>query len=92
MYMQYKCGCRTGSPFMWNHPNEQRPSMFMDDPMFRVSKSGRSLSQASTENVEKARANGSVAGYIKGISRNKEAEILRIRDFSLFSRARANKS
>lgn len=91
MYMQYKCGCRTGSPFMWNHPHEQRPSMFMADPAFRVSQSGRSLSQASTENVEKARADGKVAGYIYGVSRNKEAEILRIRDFNLFSRARANK-
>lgn len=76
---------------MWNHPHEQRPSVFMADPVFRVSQSGRTLSQASTENVEKARAKGSVAGYIKGISRNKEAEILRIRDFNLFSRARANK-
>ena len=45
------------------------------------------MSQASTESVERARAEGKQAGYIKGISRNKEAEVLRMRNFTIFSAA-----
>lgn len=82
------CTCHPDSPFRWQL--NPRPSMFQDDVYFRPPKSGQTLSEASTRTVEKARAEGKVAGYIKGISRNKEAELLRIREFNLFSRARAN--
>jgi hypothetical protein len=76
---------------MWNHPEERRPSIFASDQYFRAPKDGRSLSQAATEQVEKARGEGKNAGYIKGVSRNREAEILRMRDFSIYSMPKVKK-
>ena len=41
----------------------------------------------STANVEKQRAEGKLVGTIKGISRSREEEVLRVRNFSVFSLA-----
>lgn len=83
--MKSKCSCPEGSPFHWRH--EKRPSIFMDDITFRASKTGQTLSQASTAVVEKAREEGKMAGFIKGISRKREEEILRVRNFTIFTLA-----
>lgn len=85
MKLKYKCGCMSDSPFMWMH--DPRPSMFAADPAFR--NNGQSGSAASTKRVEEARAKGEPAGYMYGISKNREAEILRIRNFSVYSLAKA---
>lgn len=77
------------NPFNWK--DNPRPSIFQADPYFRAPKTGRTLSQASTENVEKQRREGKPAGLIRGISRNKEAEILRMKTFSIFSQASKGK-
>ena len=76
------------NPFLWR--KYPRPSMFMADPLFRASKTGQSVSQASTAQVEKARAEGTMAGFMRGISRNREEEILRIRNFTTFTLAVAH--
>jgi hypothetical protein len=59
--------------------------MFQNDIHFRSTKEGQTMSQMSTAQVEKSRKEGKNAGYIKGIARNKEAEILRMRTFSIFA-------
>lgn len=64
--------------------------MFQSDPVFRAPKSGQTLSQASTANVEKIRAEGKSAGFLRGISKNREEEILRVRNFLTFSLAVVN--
>lgn len=83
-----KCKCPPDSPFHWRQ--NMRPSMFQADLNFRASKTGQTLSQASTANVEKAREDGKMAGFLRGISKNREEEILRVRNFLTFSLAVAN--
>lgn len=73
------------NPFLWR--KYPRPSMFMEDPYFRAPKGGKTLSQASSEQVERAREKGQMTGFIKGISKNREEEILRIRNFTTFTLA-----
>lgn len=83
MKLKYQCGCTSDSPFMWMH--DSRPSVFQADTYFRAN--GASGSAASTKRVEEARAKGQPIGYMYGISRNREEEILRMRTFSTFSKA-----
>jgi hypothetical protein len=59
--------------------------MFQADAYFRASKTGQTLSQASTAQVEKAREDGKMAGFLRGISKNREEEIIRIRNFNTFT-------
>ena len=80
-----KCKCHPDSPFLWRQ--NPRPSMFQSDPVFRASKTGQTLSQASTAQVEKAREDGKMAGFLRGISKNREEEILRVRNFTTFTLA-----
>lgn len=82
---KYKCQCHPDSPFHWK--DNPQPSMFFNDQFFRASKTGQSVSQASTAQVEKARAEGTMAGFLRGVSKNREEEILRIRNFTTFSLA-----
>lgn len=77
-----QCKCPVGSPFHWHE--EKRPSIFMSDQYFRES---ARLSEKSTALVERLRKEGKPAGTIKGISRNREAEVLRMRQFSVYSLA-----
>lgn len=88
MKLKYKCGCMSDSPFMWMH--DPRPSVFASDPYFK--NNGQAGSVASTKRVEEARAKGEPAGYMYGISKNREAEILRIRNFNIYSLATATKN
>lgn len=83
-----KCKCHPDSPFHWK--DNPQPSMFFNDQFFRASKTGQSVSQASTAQVEKARAEGTMAGFLRGISKNREEEILRIRNFTTFTLAVAH--
>lgn len=80
---KYKCSCHPDSPFHWK--DNPQASMFLLDINFRASKTGQSTSQASTAQVEKARAEGTMAGFLRGISKNREEEILRIRNFTTYS-------
>lgn len=75
------------NPFLWH--KYPRDSIFRADLAFRVAKEGRSLSQAATAVVEKAREEGKMAGFIKGISKKREEEILRMRNFAIYSVATA---
>jgi hypothetical protein len=83
--LKLKCKCHHDSPFHWRH--NPRPSIFQEDIIFRASKTGQTLSQASTAHVEKAREEGKMAGFIRGISARREEEILRVRNFAVFSLA-----
>lgn len=80
---KFKCKCPPDSPFHWTQ--DKRLSVFAKDINFRASGSGKTHSQISTEHVEQARAEGTMAGFLRGISRNREEEILRIRTFQTFS-------
>lgn len=82
---KFKCKCPTDSPFHWEH--NKNPTVFARDINFRASGSGKTHSQISTEHVEQARQDGTMAGFLRGISRNREEEILRIRTFQTFSLA-----
>lgn len=81
-----KCQCSLESPFLWK--DWKRPSMFFNDPAFKPVKDGKSLSQVSSAQIQKSREEGTNAGYMRGISRDKEAEILRMRMFSVFTQAK----
>jgi len=74
------CKCPLHHPFRW--AENPQPSIFADDPAFRSR-----ASEISTANVEKQRAEGKLVGTIKGISRSREEEVLRVRNFSVFSLA-----
>lgn len=76
-----KCKCPPGSPFHWEQ--EKRPSIFLQDKTYSYSHQ----SAASTQRIAEARATGQNVGYLHGISRNREAEILRMRNFTIFSKA-----
>lgn len=82
-----KCKCHPNSPFLWK--NNTSPTVFAKDPYFR-STNGSSGSVLSTKRVEESRAKGLPIGYMYGISRNKEAELLRIRTFTTFTKAIAS--
>lgn len=80
-----KCSCHPDSPFHWQQ--NPRPSMFQADVNFRASKTGQTLSQASSANIEKIRSEGKSAGFLAGISKNREAELLRMRTFTTYTKA-----
>lgn len=56
--------------------------MFSKDSKFRA----YDRSTESTKRVEQARANGEILGYMYGLSRKREEELLRIRDFRIYSK------
>ena len=86
MKSKYTCRCSNLSPFLWMH--DPRPSIFQSDLSFRAAKTdGKSYSQKSTEQVEEARRKGETAGFLRGISRKKEEEMLRVRNFLIYSLA-----
>lgn len=82
-----QCKCHPESPFLWRQ--NPRPSIFAKDPTYRVTSEGQTLSQMSTNLVEKSRQEGKNSGYIKGLAKNREAEILRMRNFSIYMKSMA---
>lgn len=84
------CNCPPGSPFHWLH--EQRDSFAIAEKSMRTNKSGASSAQTAAETIRKAEAQGKNPGTIAGISRDREAELKRLRDFTVYSRARPDKA
>jgi hypothetical protein len=82
-----KCKCPPNSPFHWKH--DKSPTVFARDKYFTPG--GAASAIGATQRVENDRQKGGNMGVIKGISRDREAEVLRIRMFSTFTRAMAQK-
>jgi len=80
-----KCHCPPNSPFHWK--NDKSPTVFARDKYFTPG--GAASAIGATQRVESDRKKGGNMGVIKGISRDREAEVLRIRMFSTFTRALA---
>ena len=81
-----KCTCNEHSPFLWR--KQKRDSIFMKDPYFRPKgTTGKTTGQIATDSVENRRAKGEEVGYMKGVSRKREEEILSYRVFGVYSRA-----
>ena len=83
------CKCHPDSPFRWML--NPRPSIFQGEVAFRATKDGQTFSQVSSRSVDTLRSNGVNAGYLKGISKNREVEVLRMRTFHMFTLARKEK-
>ena len=81
-----KCKCPPNSPFHWK--NDKSPTVFARDKYFTPG--GAASAIGATQRVENDRQKGGNMGVIKGISRDREAEVLRIRTFSTFTRAMAS--
>jgi hypothetical protein len=81
-----KCNCPAQSPFKWHETHQA--SIVAKDISFRASANGLSISQAASgTSLEKVLAKK--GSFIHGISRNKEAEILRLKTFLTYSKAHA---
>jgi len=78
-----KCKCPPNSPFHWK--TDKSPTVFARDKYFTPG--GAASAIGATQRVENDRQKGGNMGVIKGISRDREAEVLRIRTFSTFTRA-----
>lgn len=80
------CKCTNDSPFCW-HKNP-RPSIFFEDRANRpVGYAKLSKSHLATKAVDKAKQEGKTLSHINGISRDREAELLRLREYTTYSRA-----
>lgn len=83
------CKCHPESPFLWQ--NTPRDSIFMQDKTMRTigtRTDGISKSHQSMLVSEKAKREGRNIGTVHGISRDREQEIIRLRDFTTYSKAR----
>ena len=82
-----KCTCNEHSPFLWH--KHKRDSIFMKDPHFRPrGDTGKTTGQIQSDQIEKRRAKGEEPGFLKGVSRKREEEILSYRVFGVYSRAK----
>jgi len=75
-----KCKCHPDSPFHWKQ--NKSPTVFAKDKYFTPG--GAASAIGATQRVNNDRLQGGNMGTIKGISRNREAELLRMRTFSTF--------
>ena len=81
-----KCTCSEHSPFLWY--KSPRPSIFAQNSYFKPrGDTGKTTGQLATDSVENRRAKGEEVGYMKGMSRKWEEEILSYRVFGVYSRA-----
>ncbi len=81
------CRCTPLSPFLWR--KDKSPTIFAKEKYFTP---GHVASvYGATKRIEESRATGENYGQMKGISKNREAEILRVRTFSTFGLAVAKK-
>lgn len=79
------CKCHPDSPFLWYlHTG----ATIADKHMRVQGTDGMDKSQRATVSVAKQKKDGKYIGMISGISRDKEAEMLRLRDFMTYSRAK----
>ena len=83
-----KSGSKPLSPFDWRLNKES--SIFAKDPAFCPRSSGKTASEAQTENVERRRANGENPGHLNGISKKQNLleGIPAFRQFGIYSMAR----
>lgn len=56
-----------------------------------MGKKNMTVQQAATRSMLRREAAGASPGTIRGIGRNREAEVKRLRDFATYSKARAAK-
>ena len=76
------------SPFKWRESRE--PSIFATDPHFRAPTSGKTNSEAQTEQVQRRRAQGELPGHIHNLgkpSKKREEQLLAYRQFGIYSKA-----
>ena len=76
------------SPFKWR--NDPRPSIFAQDPYFRAPSSGKTNSEAQTEQVQRRREQGELPGHIHNLgkpSKKREEQLLAYRQFGVYSKA-----
>ena len=83
------CKCHPNSPFLWyKHP---RDSIFVKDHTFRPkSPDGKTIGQLVTTNLDKRREEGEKVGFMPGLSKKREEEVLAYRLFGTYSRAKAS--
>jgi len=81
-----QCTCNEHSPFLWH--KHQRDSIFVQDSYFRPKgESGKTTGQIASDSVDTRRAKGEDVGYMKGMSRKREEEIIAYKQFGVYSRA-----
>jgi hypothetical protein len=76
------------SPFNWRM--RKGPSIFAQDPYFRVKADGKTDSQRASDTVEARRSQGIDPGTLYGIGKqgkDKEAQILAYKHFGAYSKA-----
>ena len=76
------------NPFKWRESRE--PSIFAKDPYFRAPSSGKTNSEAQTEQVQRRRAQGELPGHIHNLgkpSKKREEQLLAYRQFGVYSKA-----
>jgi hypothetical protein len=84
--MKTKCNCAYHSPFKWYE--DDRPSIFANDVKFRPHNNGLAFGANGGTKEELERILAKKGSFIHGISRNKEAELLRLRTFMTYSAAK----
>lgn len=79
------CTCNADNPFLWNV--NRRPSSFANDPMYKAKLvSGKSTGQLMTEVVKKKREENANHGTVYGLSKDREAAMLRNKLFQIFNK------
>jgi hypothetical protein len=84
------CSCASDNPFLWNV--NRRPSSFANDPMYKAKmSSGKSTGQLMTEVVRKKREENINHGTVYGLSKDRDAAMLRSKLFSIFNKTIARR-
>lgn len=79
------CTCHPSSPFLWQQ--NPRPSIFVDDPLFKAKQSAKTGSQLATEVVERKRKTNIHHGTIYGLAKEREHAIIRSKLMHIYSKA-----
>ena len=77
------------NPFKWRESRE--PSIFAQDPYFRAPSSGKTNSEAQTEQVQRRREQGELPGHIHNLgkpSKKREEQLLAYKQFGIYSKAK----
>lgn len=82
------CKCSADSPFHW-HENRRDSFAMSEKSMRALGTAGNSAAQNAAKAVHSAKKDGKVVSTIHGISRNREAELTRLRDFKVYSKVRS---
>lgn len=76
------CRCLPNSPFRWREHSE--PSAFANDPLFRAPSTGKTNSEAQTEQVQRRREQGELPGHIHNLgkpSKKREEQLLAYKQY-----------